>query len=85
MKQYILHVWIALSQLGNALLGGYPDESMSARAYRTASRGRWPGVVMRPLIDALFFMVTLGRDRNHCQNAYWSEIDRRQLPIQYRD
>ena len=44
MRQYLLHVLIAFSQLGNALLGGYPDESMSARAHRTGSKGRWPGV-----------------------------------------
>ena len=85
MRQYLLHVLIALSQLGNALLGGYPDESMSARAHRTGSKGRWPGVVTRPLIDTLFFVITLGRDKTHCLTAYESERTRRQLPAAYRE
>ena len=60
MRLYIFHILVALSQLGNALLGGFPDESMSARAHRTGSKGRWPGVVTRPLIDVFFYIVTFG-------------------------
>ena len=85
MRRYLLHVLIAFSQLGNALLGGYPDESMSARAHRTGSKGRWPGVVTRPLIDTLFFVITLGRDKTHCLTAYESERTRRQLPAYYQE
>jgi len=84
VRLYIFHILVALSQLGNALLGGYPDESMSARAWRTGSRGRWPGVLTRPLIDFLFFVVTFGKDANHCQDAYESERLRRQFPEHYR-
>ena len=83
MRIYIFHILVALSQLGNALLGGYPDESMSARAYRTGKKGRWPGVISWPLIDILFFLVTFGKDRNHCRNAYESEMYRRQLNKEY--
>lgn len=82
---YLANILIALSQLGNTILGGYPDESMSARAWRTYSKGRWPGVLLRPLIDAFFFVITLGRDRNHCEDAYDSERLRRQFPEHYRD
>ena len=85
MRLYIFHILVALSQLGNALLGGYPDESMSARAHRTGSKGRWPGVVTRPLIDTLFFVITLGRDKTHCLTAYESERTRRQLPAYYQE
>lgn len=85
MRIYIFHILVALSQLGNALLGGYPDESMSARAHRTGSKGRWPGVVTRPLIDTLFFVITLGRDKTHCLTAYESERTRRQLPAYYQE
>lgn len=77
MRDYILNVLIALSQLGNTVLGGYPDESMSARAWRTQN-------VMRYLIDGFFLVVTLGNDKNHCQNAYESEKIRRQFPEDYR-
>ena len=81
---YLINILIALSQLGNTILGGYPDESMSARAWRTSRKGRWPGVLTRPLIDGLFFVVTWGRDRNHCRDAYDSEHLRRQFPDHYR-
>lgn len=84
MRLYIFHILVALSQLGNALLGGYPDESMSARAHRTGSKGRWPGVVTRPLIDVFFYIVTFGRDKAHCLTAYESEHLRRQFPEHYR-
>ena len=84
MRLYVFHILVALSQLGNTLLGGYPDESMSARAWRTGNRGRWPGVLTRPLIDGLFFVMTFGRDANHCQDAYDSEHLRRQFPDHYR-
>ena len=85
MRLYIFHILVALSQLGNALLGGYPDESMSARAHRTGSKGRWPGVVTRPLIDVFFCIVTFGRDKTHCLTAYESERTRRQLPAYYQE
>lgn len=85
MRLYIFHILVALSQLGNALLGGYPDESMSARAHRTDSKGRWPGVVTRPLIDVFFYIVTFGRDKTHCLTAYESERTRRQLPAYYQE
>lgn len=73
MKQ----VLIALDQLANALLAGYADETLSARAYRLSrDRGRhWP----RRLIDALFFW-----DENHCEQAHLSELLRRHLPRQHR-
>ena len=31
---YLLRLLIALDQLANALIGGHPDETLSARAYR---------------------------------------------------
>jgi hypothetical protein len=82
---YLFNILVALSQLGNVLLGGYPDESMSARAWRTGSRGKWPGALTRPLIDFVFWVVTLGRDTQHCKDAYESELLRRQFPEHYRE
>lgn len=81
---YLLQMLIALSQLGNTLLGGYADESMSSRAWRTSRKGRWPGVITRPLIDGFFLVITFGRDKNHCRKAYESERKRSQLPIELR-
>jgi hypothetical protein len=84
MKNYALQVLIALSQLGNALLGGFADESMSARAWRTAQAGKFPGIATRPLIDAFFYAITLGKDREHCKDSYESEVQRKQFPEYYR-
>lgn len=65
-------VMIALDQLGNALLGGMADETISAHAFRQG----WTRRVR--LIDWIF------RDPNHCRESYNSEILRRQLPAAYR-
>lgn len=63
---------IAIDQLANTLLGGMADETLSARAHRTGS-------VWEPVIDALFFWQA-----DHCQDAYISEKERKQLPSEYR-
>ena len=36
MKKYAYQLLIAADQLINALLGGYPDETLSSRIYRNA-------------------------------------------------
>lgn len=78
MMAYIKNVLIALDQLANALIGGWPDESLSSRAWRHYANGSrsWPKV----LIDAVLFF-----DKNHCEESYKSEILRRQLPPSMRE
>lgn len=73
MKQLL----IALDQLANTLVGGYADETLSARAHRVAEEGgpAWP----QRAINALFWW-----ERQHCLRAYRSEVERRQLPSRYR-
>ena len=85
MKAYLWQFLIALDQLANALLGGHADETLSARAYRTSKKGRWPGVIFRPLIDWVFFVLTLGSDKQHCRDSYDSERLRRHLPGHYSE
>ena len=63
---------IAIDQLLNTLLGGYADETLSARAHRTQSP-------LERYINLIFFW-----DENHCRASYQSELERRQLPPQYR-
>ena len=65
-------IGIAIDQLVNALLGGMADETISARAHRTRSP-------LEHYLDAIFFW-----DENHCRASYLSELERRQLPPQYR-
>ena len=64
---------IAIDQLFNAVLGGFADETLSARAHRTGS-------VWEPVIDTLFFW-----QMGHCFQSYISEKERKQLPQEYRD
>ena len=80
VKQYLLSVLIALDQLANALLLGAPDETLSARAYRTEQQGRVFGKLFRPAIDTLLCF-----DKDHCHQAYLSEFRKLQLPGSYRD
>ena len=73
---YAKSVGIAADQLINAVLGGWPDETFSARAYRLGvldGRAGWRRVVW--VINKLFFW-----QRNHCRGAYAKESSRRHFP-----
>lgn len=78
-----LNVLIGLDQLlwVVATLGhGSPDETISAAAWRMESQGKRAGRVLRPLIDALFWLL----ERDHCRNAYNAEFRKLHLPGSYR-
>lgn len=70
-------VLIAVDQLVNALLAGWPDETLSSRAWRWEQNGvrSWP----RRFIDRLFFW-----EKQHCFQSYKSEREGRQLPPEFR-
>lgn len=74
---YGKRVLIGADQLLNTLLGGWPDETLSSRAYRWERDGvrSWP----RRIVDAVFFL-----DPDHCRTSYESEILRRQCPPEMR-
>ena len=74
---YLKAVLIAADQLVNALLAGWPDETMSSRAWRWEQSGvrAWP----RRVIDLLFF-----RDPHPGRNPLQSERTGRQLPPELR-
>ena len=76
--KYPHKIGLALDQLLNAVLGGYPDESLSARAYRWDRDGkrRWP----KRIINLIFFWM-----RDHCYSAYHCEQELRHMPPEYRD
>jgi len=77
---YLLNVAIAFDQLCNAVLNGAPDETLSARAWRTEQTDKIFGRIFRPMIDALFWIV----QKDHCKKAYAEERLRKQLPRDYR-
>lgn len=74
---YIKNILICLDQLCNTLLGGYPDETLSSRAYRldVSQINSLP----RKLIDTLLWF-----DTNHCEESFISERIGRQLPPECR-
>lgn len=74
---YANKVLIAADQFVNALLAGWPDETLSSRAWRWEKNGvrSWP----RRLIDRIFFW-----ESEHCFQSYLSEREGRQLPPELR-
>ena len=79
LKRYVLNLLIALDQLVNTLIGGAPDETLSASAWIGERQGKLLPRIFRPMIDLLF----LPFERDHCQRAYQAEVDRTQLPAIY--
>jgi len=83
MKQRLLNLLIAVDQLLWVVftLGkGYPDETISAAAWRMGQQGKLSGRILRPLIDLLFRPI----EKDHCYKAWLSEVQRAQLPSDYR-
>lgn len=57
MLQYLLNILISIDQLGNTLLGGSPDETISARLWR-----EYPNSILRKVVDAFF-------GKGHCKRV----------------
>ena len=90
-------VFLAVDQTANAILGGYADETLSARSYRMGSKARTRGEwdqwrVAWIVVDALFVWQDMliqwrtGRapEHGHCERAYIAEQTRMHLPPEYR-
>lgn len=90
-------VFVAVDQTVNAILGGYSDESISARSFRLGSkaksRSEWDQWrVSWVIVDWLFLwqdawiqhQTGFRPERGHCERAYRSEVERLQLPPEYR-
>jgi len=71
LKRYGWNVLVAVDQLFNAMLAGYPDETFSARTYRKAVAGQWFWKGLRWSVDHLFFWRA-----DHCRESYESELER---------
>ncbi len=88
MKLYLKNILISIDQLLNTILGGWCDETLSSRAFRTNAWYRTP-------IDLMFFWqyrLQIKSDWtgvkiifNHCEQCYWWERDRRDLPLEFRN
>ena len=75
---YWKNLLIAVDQLVNALIGGWPDETLSSRAYRMAADGNpWA-------MYAIDGLANLFGDENHCETSFESERLRLQAPPETR-
>ena len=69
---------IAIDQLVNTICGGWADETISSRAHRMQGKSEtW--AKLRKVIDGLFRW-----QKDHCQTAYESELQRRHFPPEMR-
>lgn len=65
-REWGRNLLLAIDQLGNALIRGHPDETISSRAAKSARRGkRWACVLCR-MLDWI--------DPDHCERSI--EADR---------
>ena len=65
MKTYAWNVLEAVSQLGNALLGGNPNITISASAYLNRHKRPW----LYRAINRLFFW-----QEDHCRDSWVADI-----------
>ena len=65
MKTYAWNVLEAVSQLGNALLGGNPNITISASAYLNRHKRPW----LYRAINRLFFW-----QEDHCRDSWVNDI-----------
>lgn len=79
--RYLHYNLIAFDQLGNALLGGFPDETISARLWRNKHKHLF--IETLSLMVDLFFELLTG-EKDHCKNAYEWERYCGDLPRRYR-
>lgn len=70
VKRYFWNNLIAIDQLGNALLGGDPDETISSRTAKRVHDQRWAYWLCR----ALHWF-----DRDHCEKSREDDRGRRDV------
>ena len=76
---YLKKVLIWIDQGINVILfAGYPDETLSSRAYRLCRDGN--KCLIRKIIDTIFFL-----EKEHCYKSYVSEEENRHLPPKFRE
>ncbi len=66
MSKYLIRNAIALDQMLNTITGGYPNETLSSRAWRKGDieGGTW-WTLFRKFVDMLFIM-----EADHCESTY---------------
>lgn len=81
MKRRLLNIGIAIDQLILTVLslgGAYPDETLSSFVHRRAFLEGKIWVILEAFINKIFFW-----EEEHCEKAYYAEMERRQAPREY--
>lgn len=79
MMSSLLQIAIAFDQLVNTFIGGWADETISARLYRNKNNSWW-WAAWYNIVNTIFFW-----QENHCRRSFSGEKLRKQLPHMYRD
>lgn len=66
MSRWLLNVLIGFDQLGNAIVNGNPDETISSRVGKAAEKGGRRAIVVEAAINLLF---SFRGERHHCANS----------------
>lgn len=77
---YGINLATAISQLGNALFGGHPDETLSARAHRGHVEGLATWSWLRGWLNAVFFWQV-----DHCLESLLADCERAKQVRQWAD
>jgi hypothetical protein len=68
LGRYVVNVLISFDQLGNSILGGDPDETISSRIGRI--KAKWGGEIPRWRVMTRFTAWWLDKiDPGHCEDA----------------
>lgn len=74
MSKYFHNLAVSIDQFVNTICAGYPDETLSARAYRQSKKSKF-------WLCMMYFINGLAFNRNHCHDAFYKEVD---LPKEYK-
>lgn len=76
-QNYFVRVSVTISQVLNVVVfNGYPDEMLSARAYRCRDSKFWSSMAV--VLDTCFFWQT-----DHCYQTYLWELERKDNAAEY--
>jgi len=73
ITRYFFRIAISIDQLGNTILGGRPDETISGNVGYNAAQGKKWALICEKIIN--FIM----RSKTHCRDSI--EYDERKVPL----
>lgn len=82
MKQYLLNIILGVDQLANCIIGGAPDETISARCWRHKNQFGWKQ--LRWLLDNVLLRWDRDAGKTHCEMAFLNELNDVHKPSIYR-